>query len=476
MFRQELAGMEKDELLEKMCLTELGKSDIKAIGKARGFSPEETAPPERLRQALLSSTGVERVLASLTEKERLALHLLSALGSDVDLRFFERIYPSRTQAYSFQERFKGVFQQVRSRLVLQGILLCAVPPAGWLSSKATVLERRRFLFPPELADFLPPLVRPVRFEPPIGRASRNDVARRKLAEIVEGQSAGSSAPAVPGDPFILEDGRLHLGKVRFSLAALREWQLKGAEKAARFSVKCSECPLSPLRLAMYALARLGTQEWAAVEELTPLWKLANFREQDQPAPQAVCQGGWEWGCLERVERDGITWYRLSQPDGQPAQSQPDDYLNAQHRQAVEINVQRIPLQVLERLSRMCTMKVENRRLFAYPDLIDISHLPQSQAQDPILLWLREHHPAFRSVAQDIDLRRGKTVVHSNLLMARVTDLSLKVSLEKELSGAGRLISLSDEFIAFPCQLLSDVQRRVKKTGHVVKIVNADERD
>lgn len=210
MFRPRLLSMEKDELLERMCLTELGKNDIKAIGQARGFSSEETASPERLRQALLSGAGVERVLASLTEKERLLLHLLSALGGEVELTFFERIYPSRIEAHSFNERFKGVFQHVRSRLVLQGILLCAVPPHGWLDSRATVLERRRFRFPAEFAGFLPPLVQPVRFEPPIGRASRNDIGRRKLAEMVEGQSDGPSAAAVQAGPFSLEDGRLLL--------------------------------------------------------------------------------------------------------------------------------------------------------------------------------------------------------------------------------------------------------------------------
>jgi hypothetical protein len=49
-------------------------------------------------------------------------------------------------------------------------------------------------------------------------------------------------------------------------------------------------------------------------------------------------------------------------------------------------------------------------------------------------------------------------------------LSLKVAIEKVLGA--NLVSLKNDFVAFPCGLLDDVQRVVKKSGHVVKEVAA----
>ncbi len=53
-------------------------------------------------------------------------------------------------------------------------------------------------------------------------------------------------------------------------------------------------------------------------------------------------------------------------------------------------------------------------------------------------------------------RRGKTILHENLTIARVSDLSLKVAIEKALGN--NLVSLKNDFVAFPRGLLDEVQR------------------
>jgi hypothetical protein len=65
-----------------------------------------------------------------------------------------------------------------------------------------------------------------------------------------------------------------------------------------------------------------------------------------------------------------------------------------------------------------------------------------------------------------DERRGKTILHEGVTIARVSDLSLKVAIEKALGS--NVVSLKNDFIAFPRGLLGDVERVVKKSGHVVK--------
>lgn len=62
-------------------------------------------------------------------------------------------------------------------------------------------------------------------------------------------------------------------------------------------------------------------------------------------------------------------------------------------------------------------------------------------------------------------------------MARVTDLSLRVKLQQAFDGAdgapsATLVPLSGDYIAFPRARLGDVEKVLKKAGHVVKAVRA----
>ena len=74
----------------------------------------------------------------------------------------------------------------------------------------------------------------------------------------------------------------------------------------------------------------------------------------------------------------------------------------------------------------------------------------------------------------VDKRLGKTIVHKNLVMARINDLSLRVALEKALIPGKEYVALSDEFFAFPSDLVFRIQQLVNKNGHAMKTVNADD--
>jgi len=56
----------------------------------------------------------------------------------------------------------------------------------------------------------------------------------------------------------------------------------------------------------------------------------------------------------------------------------------------------------------------------------------------------------------------------------VSDLSLKVMLEKKFGQPGQLVSLSREFVAFPNGLLPEIKAWLKKSGHVVKSIDSYE--
>ena len=90
-----------------------------------------------------------------------------------------------------------------------------------------------------------------------------------------------------------------------------------------------------------------------------------------------------------------------------------------------------------------------RRLWASPNLLKLSHAHADTLADPMFLRLRERHPAFWSTLEQFEQRRGKLIVHEHLLVARVKDLALKVMLERQFGGPGKLTGLSGEFVAFP---------------------------
>ncbi|HRW11273.1 MAG TPA: hypothetical protein P5121_39510, partial [Caldilineaceae bacterium] len=90
-------------------------------------------------------------------------------------------------------------------------------------------------------------------------------------------------------------------------------------------------------------------------------------------------------------------------------------------------------------------------------------------------WLEANAPVYAEAQKTVQRRWGKTIVHENLLVAKVNDLTLKVAIEKALGDDDNLLLLPNNFIAFPSGLLSAVEKVVRQTGHVVKQVLPDEK-
>ena len=80
----------------------------------------------------------------------------------------------------------------------------------------------------------------------------------------------------------------------------------------------------------------------------------------------------------------------------------------------------------------------------------------SSYQISTLIWLQKHHKRFGQIVATIKKKEGKTVVHDNLLIAAVKNLSLRVLIEKKFSDSKQVVTLSDEFISFPLNLLPAV--------------------
>jgi hypothetical protein len=466
--------MTKQELLHTMCL-ELSQADLKAIGQSRGFDPQTVASRELLQHVFFSEQGVQAALASLAEAEVHGLHLLNCLGNTVELDFFKPVYPGLVPAgyyRSFTESHRAIFQKIKTQLVRRGILVCGTLPKGF--DDLSVVERTRLIFPEEFAVFLPAPFRPRQLGPGALGQCRENILRDKLKEISQLDSvpAGAAARREPGQ-WRLADGELLFGGKPFRVLQLEAWWLAQVDVAVSYKAKEQADALQPVPLLRYAFSRLRENEWLAPDDLVPFWKMA-LPGPKAPTPRTVCEAGYEWGCFERIEQEGGFLYRQPRLTESVAKISPEDFLDIGDAQHVRINLERVPFEILEIVAAVSRLKLAQQALWAAPDLLRLSHASADTLADPALVWLQERHPAFGNTSEAIQQRRGKLILHENLLLARVSDLSLKVLLEKKFGEPGQLVALSKEFVAFPNGLMPEIKVWLKKSGHVVKSIDSGE--
>ena len=131
----------------------------------------------------------------------------------------------------------------------------------------------------------------------------------------------------------------------------------------------------------------------------------------------------------------------------------------------------VPFEALETLVRTSDQRPlpgGGPLLLVTPNLVKLGRATDTVAALPLVDWLRKNAEAFHQAFETVRQRRGKTILHENLSVARVSDLSLKVALEKALGG--RIVPLGEEFLAFPPEEVAGIKRLVAQMGHVVKEV------
>lgn len=217
----------------------------------------------------------------------------------------------------------------------------------------------------------------------------------------------------------------------------------------------------------HILSGLDTGLWSDTEALvTPLEIFCGFKAERG----SICESGWRWGLLARQEADGQMWYRLA-PQAAATDVLPDRYLAVGGDGNLTVDLETLPPEALEVLVRISDQRpVPGGRplLVITPNLIKLGRAADTIASLPLADWLQKKSPPFHQAFETVRQRRGKTILHENLSVARVGDLSLKVALGKALGS--RVVALGEDYIAFPREAVADVQRIVAKMGHVVKEV------
>ncbi len=445
------------QLLHTMC-AELSNADLNAIRKARGFSASETASRTSFASFYVTSIGLAENMTVLTPEEAYTLRLLHETG-EVDVTFFERLYDIGERYGTFNQKYKPVFDAVKKNLVRRGLVVMAEVK---MRGDTVQLERWRFALPPEFAPYLPPL--PAIHNDRPGQVNDRTV-RRKLLELTGG------GPTVPNVrlPIHLLRGSIYLKDQPFSLDTFRAWQLTAWQNSLNIFKPNVPASLSPSEAA---LKLLSAEHWTAPNDLEPALKIYCFGGKIPPAEKLLHQG-WELGLLSRLEIDSVPHYRLA-PALDPTGSN-DPYPaslpwadTTAKPGSVKIDLRLVPLYDLDLLNTLAHLAMEAGALCASPSLVKLGRADPAQRKAPLSLWLAEHVPAFGEILETVNEKWGQTLLHENLLIARVRDLSLRVQLERELGQ--NLVVLSDHFIAFPRDHRSSVDKILKKTGFVTKTI------
>lgn len=456
-------------MLKQMCKTDLNDSDIKAICKSRGFPEKEASSPDIFENFFLSTIGIKEALNSLTYEEVVFLHLLNKINKEVDIKYFERLYgcvnPSdRYDDRTFNQQYREIFNKVKNNLIRKGVLIILEREVYHASSK---MERWRFHFPPEFADYLPPVVKASRFNK-TGNF-KNEILRDKLLEIIGGKQKKSILSNERSFTLTIKDGDLYIGTEKFRVNHLLKWQQACWNASVEEKTSMLSGDMTPIKVTLYALSQLKEREWLPADALTVILKI--FTGKESGHPENICEAGWEWGCLAKVVADGKTYYRLPE-DLLEETNSPEHYLQVKLDGTVTLDMMTIPYTALEMLASVSILDFHNSKLRAAPSLIKIGNAPETFRKNNVYEWLKENSSGFRTAIESAQKRWGKQIIHENLMIARVKELSLKVQIQRSFADPKILVTLANDHIAFPCDQLPAIQKLVEKSGHVIKKAGA----
>ncbi len=456
--------MKPADMLHQMCHSLLAATDTKELCKARGFASEALSSPGILETLFLSPQGVSEVFASLEPAELATLHLLRSVGGPVDVSFFARVYGKSNQRGTFSQRYQAVFNEVRQQLIRRGVLLWSEERQS-LSKKQSKLELTRLALPVEFYNSLPLLLPEAREFAGAGDWNP-DIASDKLIE-----DFAHSSGKVKDQLARIEDGELRLSGKPFTAASMTAWQQSGwAQAVDQLSKLTFEAAKSkqPAEATIDILSTLGDDKWADEEQLAEPLRIFCGKRVDVAT---VCEAGWKWGLLAKRREGGKAWYRLAPRLDRVT---PHRYLIPNEQDGcVSVDLRAIPLAALEQIVAVSDQRLSpggNSSLLITPSFLKLGRADDELLASEPVQWLVEHTKPFAETYVLLGERRGQTILHEDVAIARVSDLSLKVAIEKALGQ--NVVSLKNDFIAFPRGRWADVQRVVKKSGHVVKEIVA----
>ncbi len=465
-------AIKPEQIVQDMCKTELNGADIRAICKARGFSFVNADSPSVFENFFISDIGLQEAYASLSRKDIAMLHFLTLIKKPVDITLFERLmdHPVGWRS-TFNQQYANVFKYVKTHLIRKGVLAFAPDPHQF--GKKTKLERLRFTFPTQFHPHLPGLFASTRKTAKSG-AFNAACIREKLKQIINPAQSDRTV----GFNLFLHAGTLQMGDQEFSMAAFRKWQHKKWSMSQNLPLEYpmrpdkSVCPMVALR---HAFSTLEPDEWVNPDEFKLVIDIFCQKKDDFDAHD-ICKHGWLSGCLERLDVDRKPWYRLAHEENwRPKSPSYAEYMKIDREGNIQVNLETITLPCLETLSQISKFTVKDGRLLASPNRVRLGRMLHALENDPFTNWLIKSSRPFGAAFSCMKKRWGKQIVHTDLLIAKVKNIGLKMTLKAKFKD-GNVIFLPNDFIAFPKNLNDRIQSIVIQNGFAVKTVTSSKQD
>ncbi|MEA3558384.1 MAG: hypothetical protein U9R75_03935, partial [Candidatus Thermoplasmatota archaeon] len=229
---------------------------------------------------------------------------------------------------------------------------------------------------------------------------------------------------------------------------------------------------SSIKVLQHAFSTLEKDEWIEADDLSAFWDII-CPGKERPDNNIICEEGVKWGYLARCKFKKNIHYRPAETK-EEEDSDPDRFILKDKNGSLNIDLDTIPFSELELLAGISTMIVEDGKLVFSPDLISIGNHYREIRDENLVSWLKKNSKPFKRALKEVDDKWGKNTIHENIVMARVTDLSLRVRLQKKFTGKKGIHPLNGDFIAFPVALIPDICRSVERAGFVVRVNGSDE--
>lgn len=446
--------------LRQMCQDVLTDADIRAIGKSRGFAAGEIANRVALENFWLSPLGLEQAMVGLSQEALAVLYALKMHNAPVTIAFFERLFEDKTpfddRYHTFSRMYQKALKEVQTTFVRRGILLMYADD----DPEETKMARWRFYFPELFWPTLPPLFPNAVADTRPGQTSHNFFQGFTTALTPKLEKTANTFWQLDQAGNLLHKGH------PFAMADFQKWQATGLEKLLQWvstDNDTAENKFTPIRIMEDIFAQLPAGHWLSPTDLEPI--LAVYLNRKLSGEQ-FCSSGKQVAYLSQLEIGKTNYYRPADISniGDPAH-----YLTPRDKTSLAINLAQIPPMSLAKLNQWMRFAIlKPDQLTVTVSLGKMGMVPLDELQtDPLAVWLSNNLPAFKKALQQIKQQWGRQIVHDNLLVARVKDLSLRVKLERGFADKG-LIRLTDEYLAFPLNLLPQVTKVVTTAGHIVK--------
>ncbi len=426
---------------------------IKQICKNREFPASVNANNEFLKHYLLQTTGLEKMMNTLSEKEVIALYFLSISKMLPNVCFFQSVYPNsviRNNYYaSFNQKYKDLYKEVTQKLICKGLIIPMFKVDVFAKSK---IEQLYFYFPPEFANYLPPLLK---------------TKTEKIKGIIETKHFINEIIKTIHDKFDQTKSQRTEGAT-FSISSVKTRVVQSQLKIHMPKSIPNEKQKELFRFITKILNVHEADVWFHPDKLNKIIEFFLSDDTQIVKGENICKILFNCNVLCKHPSENL--YR-------PVQITDYDKMNPSEyardvKDAIEINFDKIPVNVIEVLTQSAKFEPTGKAIKIIPSMELITRNIEKIENNIVFKDVCTRFPLFANSLNSYYKQLGEKIIHTNVLVAKVNDLSVAVMLEKKFKNKEDLVKLPDNYYAFPQKNRSIIEAMLKRSGIIVKEIAA----